>query len=394
MSISLPLGIPKKATLIFIIFIFFVIGCQSPANQPTVATAVSTDRFTYQIRIQETSTDQPIEDANVTINLPGTPPVNDFTDSTGLAVFLIDDQFVNALVVVQVTRNGYKDWEQYITLKTGEHPQEMKLQLAQAATSMVASETATAVSTDTPQPTAAEATDTAVLPTNTVPPAPTTTPTHTPSPTATNTPAPVGQIIAQVTETAQDTWVYTGPGNANLRLGSMRTGETGVVLGKDKWNGWYKIRTGDNLEGWVDITHLTITQGSPGDVAVVWPPSNDETGVETTELPSGGGSSNRCATVKLDFKEWPNEKFDDITVSWSNVPANTAYFIFAANGTLNGEEAPLIYPTQVNVEEKYLIGLWKFAERGFTTGGTFSYALQAKTNSGTTICTTTGTFTQ
>lgn len=380
---------PKYLFLISFLLIF-LIGCQPTIT--SMPTSTPKPPFSFLFRIQQQNSYEPIEMVEVSLDIQGQLPITVRSDHEGIAILEVDARQAGRNGYLIVEKDGYQSYTKNVTIQEDQLP--TLILLDSQRTSIAIIETATAVPTEPPQPTDVQPTDTAVLPTNTVQPASTTTPTHTPSPTATNTPAPVGQIIAQVTETAQDTWVYTGPGNANLRLGSMRTGETGVVLGKDKWNGWYKIRTGDNLEGWVDITHLTITQGSPGDVAVVWPPSNDETGVETTELPSGGGSSNRCATVKLDFKEWPNEKFDDITVSWSNVPANTAYFIFAANGTLNGEEAPLIYPTQVNVEEKYLIGLWKFAERGFTTGGTFSYALQAKTNSGTTICTTTGTFTQ
>ncbi len=403
MFTSLPFAIPKKVMFIFILLTFLVIGCRGQSNPTAVNTAVSSSRFTYQIRVLENVTNQPVETANVTIDLPGAPPVNDFTDSTGLAVFLIDSQFADKIVLVHVTKNGYQDWDQTITLKTGERPQVMKLQLEQSDIAMVITETPTAVSsTNTPQPppTQEQATNTAVPPTNTPQPTATATDTQTPTTTATATTTSAtttpNEIIAQATN--GDTWLYAGPGDGNARLGSMKVNDTGIVLGKDKWDGWYKLRLNTNREGWVDKNDLKIIQGSPNDITVIWPAAEANSGNNdpgtTTELPSGGRSSSECATVTLTFKQWPNETFDDISVSWSNIPPNTAYFIFAANGTLNGEEAPLIYPTQVNPNEEYFIGLWKFAERGFTSGGTFSYALQAKTSNGTSICTTTGTFTQ
>ncbi len=97
-------------------------------NEPTATdTAVPADRFTYQIRVQEDVTDQPIEDAKITISLPGTTPVNEYTDSTGLAVFRIDNQFAGKLVVLHITKDGYKDWNQNITIEAGEQPKEIKL---------------------------------------------------------------------------------------------------------------------------------------------------------------------------------------------------------------------------------------------------------------------------
>lgn len=383
---------PKYLFLISFLLIF-LIGCQPTIT--SMPTSTPKPPFSFLFRIQQQNSYEPIEMVEVSLDIQGQLPITVRSDHEGIAILEVDARQAGRNGYLIVEKDGYQSYTKNVTIQEDQLP--TLILLDSQRTSIAIIETATAVPTEPPQPTDVQPTDTAVLPTNTVQPASTTTPTHTPSPTATNTPAPVGQIIAQVTETAQDTWVYTGPGNANLRLGSMRIDETGVVLGKDKWNGWYKVRTSSNVEGWVDITHLTLIQGSHGDVAVIWPSADDTLGsssTNSTDLPTGGGSSSQCAVVTLDFREWPNEKFDDITVSWTNVPPNTAYFIFAANGTLNGEEAPLIYPTQVNVEEEYLIGLWKFTERGFTSSGTFSYALQAKTSSGTTICTTTGTFTQ
>lgn len=105
-------------------------GASSLFSSETTATdtAVPTDRFTYQIRVREKSNNQPIENAKVTINLPGTPPVDDYTDSTGLAVFRIDNEFADNLAVLHIEKDGYTDWDQNITIKADEQPQEIKLE--------------------------------------------------------------------------------------------------------------------------------------------------------------------------------------------------------------------------------------------------------------------------
>ena len=100
----------------------------SSLNEATTDTAVPTNRFTYQVRVQENSNNQPVENANITIYLPGIPPINDYTDSTGLAVFRIDNQFANELVTLHITKDGFEDWDQNITIKADEQPLEIKLE--------------------------------------------------------------------------------------------------------------------------------------------------------------------------------------------------------------------------------------------------------------------------
>lgn len=114
-------------TLVLILGVWGASSFFSPETTPS-ETAVPNERFLYQIRVREQSNNQPIENANVTLDLPGTPPVNEFTDSTGLAVFRLNKQFANTITILHVTKDGYEGWDQSITIAEDEHPQEIKLE--------------------------------------------------------------------------------------------------------------------------------------------------------------------------------------------------------------------------------------------------------------------------
>lgn len=112
-------------TLVLILGVWGASSFFSPETTPS-ETAVPTTRFLYQVRVQDNA-NQPIENAYVTIDLPGTTPIYKYTDSTGLAALHINNQYAGRNVVLHVTKDGYEDWDQNITIAADERPYEIKL---------------------------------------------------------------------------------------------------------------------------------------------------------------------------------------------------------------------------------------------------------------------------
>lgn len=250
-----------------------------------------------------------------------------------------------------------------------------------ALESLTPTQTATAVPL-TNTPTAAA--DTAV-------PSPET-PSPTPSPTSapTTEPEPTPDEIIQIASTGGDNWVYAGPDKINARLGAMQLDEKGVVLGKDKWENWVKVKTERDVTGWVELEKVEFVVGTLPEVAVAWPPST--TSVASTTTSSGSG---QCMAVTLASQDWPSKEFDDIWIRWANVPDDVHMIRIRVDGNVNGASLPLIYPTSSDLEsDEYYIGYWKFIERNFSTGVTFTYSLSALDEGNHVLCTVTGQFDQ
>ena len=114
--------------ILLLVLIFGLWGISNIFSPGPEQTAVPTngERFLYQVRIQDND-NQPIDNAQVTIDLPGTTPINTYTDSTGLAAFQIDSQYANEIVRLHVEKNGYDSWDQHITITADERPYEIKL---------------------------------------------------------------------------------------------------------------------------------------------------------------------------------------------------------------------------------------------------------------------------
>lgn len=112
-------------TLVLILGVWGASSFFSPETTPS-ETAVPTTRFLYQVRVRDNA-NQPIENAYVTIDLPGTTPIYKYTDSTGLAALHINNQYAGRNVVLHVTKDGYEDWDQNITIAADERPYEIKL---------------------------------------------------------------------------------------------------------------------------------------------------------------------------------------------------------------------------------------------------------------------------
>lgn len=225
--------------------------------------------------------------------------------------------------------------------------------------------------------------ETAVMPTDTPPS------TDTPEPPPTSEPATSISDIIQVQSLGGDIWVYAGADTINIRLGDMKQVEKGIVLGKDRWENWVKVETEREVVGWVQLEKVTFISGAIEDVPVAWPLSGSGL------VAVGTQTSSSCINVTLSTQDWPSQHFDDIWLQWSNVSDETTSIKIEITGDVDGSSTALIFPTYSDVSEaEYYIGYWKFVEKGFPKGVTFTYSVSAIAADNTQICTTFGTFTQ
>ena len=113
-----------------VIMVLLGFGLWSGYKSMVPVTAVPTtakESFTYQVRVQDKSSDTPLANANVKIDLPGTVPVDQFSDANGLVVFNMDGQFNGENVLLHVRKDGYENWDQNINIAAGELPYEVQL---------------------------------------------------------------------------------------------------------------------------------------------------------------------------------------------------------------------------------------------------------------------------
>ena len=97
------------------------------SDADTAVPTTAEESFTYQVRVQDKSSDTPLANAKVTIDLPGTLPVDQFSDNNGLVAFNIDEKFDGENVFLHVRMDGYENWDQNINIAAGERPYEVQL---------------------------------------------------------------------------------------------------------------------------------------------------------------------------------------------------------------------------------------------------------------------------
>ncbi|NJK81811.1 MAG: hypothetical protein HC914_18890, partial [Chloroflexaceae bacterium] len=83
--------------------------------------------FSYQVRVQDANTGDPIERAEVIVEVGGLAPLNDFTDSVGIVRISIDGERANQPGRVIVRANGYQSFERNIDLTPGTLPDVVQL---------------------------------------------------------------------------------------------------------------------------------------------------------------------------------------------------------------------------------------------------------------------------
>lgn len=107
---------------------FFIILVLIAGNIRSNFSPDPNENFLYQVRVQDNQTNQSIDNAKVSIDLPGRTPLIAFTDSTGIAVFHVESRYENEIVQLQIQKLGYADWEENTTIKANAHPSEIRLQ--------------------------------------------------------------------------------------------------------------------------------------------------------------------------------------------------------------------------------------------------------------------------
>jgi len=94
----------------------------------------------------------------------------------------------------------------------------------------------------------------------------------------------------------------------------------------------------------------------------------------------------------------------DVHIFWdTNYPQNTQHLLLQVIGQTspgNWREQPLIENNKLElddidtVQNRFLIGGWKFTDEGFLENSLFEYTLSARDQIGTSICTTKIQFTK
>jgi hypothetical protein len=152
-----------------IVIIVSMVGC-SPS-----------DEFTYQVRVQAADTGKAISNARVIVEVPGETPVNDITDTTGLARVFVPSSLAGQPGVIIVEATDYAPYREHIDLIEGALP------------NLVLLEPCPTTGTPTPTGTKASVSTSTVSPTHTPTPIPTHTPTATEKP-----PTPTSSAIPDV----------------------------------------------------------------------------------------------------------------------------------------------------------------------------------------------------
>ena len=320
------------------IFLLAMVGLLLSAcnggRETTQATAqpISSNKTLIQVSVRDANSLYPIKNVRVRLIIPEqTFPVQ-VTDEYGMATFDVDVSLLQKNAQFEAVMPGYEIYLQRVTLdnasvlpialvSTNLNADDQELESSETLTSTpTTTVTATSLPTNTAVPT------TTPLPTNT----PTATPTYTPTATATNTSTP--NSSEQLTDTitllrrdgAETVYVLAGPDVSNVQLGTLAADETAEVIGRSQQNEWLKIRTERDVEGWVANCEVELSTPDLEDVPVIW------NGAVTAKICTNGISDTniessplgQCVNVLLTPTDWPGREFDDILLTWSNVPAN------------------------------------------------------------------------
>ncbi|MCP4421316.1 MAG: hypothetical protein GY805_32295 [Chloroflexi bacterium] len=320
------------------------------------------------------------------LNLPQQVYPVKYTDNAGRAVFEISNELLDGISNVVIRKEGYQTQTHILMLAN-----------APLFTTYLVPIGATAVPRETPTATPIPATP---RPDDTNTPVPTDTavPTSTLQPTATHTSTPVPStdtVTVIRREGSETVYVLAGPDVINERLGTLAANESGTVIGRTSGNEWLQIVTSRGVQGWVADCEITLSIGTLSAILITW----DD--LVTAKNCAGEGSSSgseftqsgSCVTVSLSFTEWPTRYFDDVLLSWSNVPSTASRLkLWITGPNEDGETAFIIDPTFSDVDIFYKVEVFKFEEGGFIPDATYTYVVQPFNAANQIICTTQGTF--
>jgi hypothetical protein len=83
--------------------------------------------FTYQVQVLAANDGEPIPGAQVLIQIGEIAPLDEFTDSNGIARIIIDDTYIGQPGRLIVRANSYQTWEQNLTLDQQQLPDTVQL---------------------------------------------------------------------------------------------------------------------------------------------------------------------------------------------------------------------------------------------------------------------------
>ncbi|NJO05038.1 MAG: hypothetical protein HC876_05650 [Chloroflexaceae bacterium] len=189
--------------------------------------------FDYQVRVQDTSTGEVIQGAEVIIEVGGLASHDGFTDNTGTARIFISADRVSQPGRVIVRANGYQSFERNIDLTPDALPDVVRLEPVPEPTATDTPVPPTAIPTNAPP------TDTLVSPIPTNPPPATPLPTlpTEPATQAAQTSAPGSyalQLFGRTVEpTASNVCIAAGDTVTVTASGEIKTGNYVGYLGPD-----------------------------------------------------------------------------------------------------------------------------------------------------------------
>lgn len=371
-------------------FLLFLSGCGSDA-QPDVASGVVGNTKPVQVLVWDDAKQVPLTRASVTLTIPNNVfPVKE-TDNSGRVVFDVREDLMKLTATFVIQKEDYQPQKHTVTLES-----------APVITVYLVPNNATAVPRITPT------VGTVLLTpkpenTSTLSPTLTATSTNTPIPsTSTSTPTPqltTNAVTLTRREGAETVFVLAGPDISNVSLGTLAVNETAEVIGRTEQNEWLQIITDRDVQGWVANCEVTLSSPNLSGIPITW------SGVVTAKDCLSGGSSSdsgtdtgigytgSCVNISLSRTEWPTREFDDILLTWSNVPASAMHLkLWVTGPTIDGGSNFVIHPTFSDTDVSYKVEVFKFEDGDFKPGATYTYVVQPFSATNQIVCTTQGTF--
>ncbi len=189
-------------------------------------------------------------------------------------------------------------------------------------------------------------------------------------------------------------FVLAGPDVSNVQLGTLGADEMAEIIGRTEQNEWLQIITDRSIEGWVAYCEVILSVPNLENVPITWngsvtPKICGDVTISGTNVPVPGN----CVNVTLNRTDWPGKEFDNVLLSWSNVPSTATQLKLSVSGPTNdGGTEFVVDPTFSDTDIGYEVELFMFEDGDFKPGATYTYVVQPVNASGGIICTSQGTF--
>lgn len=393
---------PFESTIVKISILLCYLGLLiygTSCNQAGTSTRIpiESNKQLIQVLVRDAETQLPLKNVQVRLLISGQTFPMRVSDNYGLVTFDVGSNLLGETVEFEAINPDYVIYRQNVTL---DNASRVDIYMVREGAVLDASieEVNTIISEkgDTPTPDLEEVlpdeptvTSTSTVTSTATPtetPTPTTTPTKTPSPSAPNS------VTLTRREGADTVYILAGPDIVNAKLGTLGVYEVAPVLGRTSESEWLKIVNDSGIEGWVADCEVTLSSTNLSNVPVVWTDLVTARDCDGSPPPLTPYPPNGCVNVSMTRTDWPDREFDDILLSWSNVPgAATRLELWVTGPTNDGVIAYVIYPTFSDVNTPYEVELFKFEDGDFKPGATYTYVVRPY-NGNNLICTTQGTF--